>query len=226
MRWTAPASDGGSPITGYDIVSIPATTTQTAAAGATSFNFTGLQNSHDLQVHRRRQEHRRTVDPVRRVEPGDTDRAERDRDRHFVGDLTPSSQSSARYWRNIGTGNPGPPLKLLNTVYPKGVQVDPGSSAITLTYTLPGAFTRFQSDVGVDVNICGTTNGNVRFKVFKNSETTPLYDSGATAITSSTSPTVKIDVDITGATTLKLVVEKNGAKTCNYSDWADAKLVP
>ena len=44
VTWTAPAFDGNDPLTGYDVVSDPATTTQPAAADATQLVFTGLTN--------------------------------------------------------------------------------------------------------------------------------------------------------------------------------------
>lgn len=42
ITWTAPTSTGGDSISGYSVVSSPATTTQTAISSATSINFTGL----------------------------------------------------------------------------------------------------------------------------------------------------------------------------------------
>lgn len=42
VSWVAPVFNGGSPITGYSVVSNPTTTTQTVSAGASSLNFTGL----------------------------------------------------------------------------------------------------------------------------------------------------------------------------------------
>ena len=44
ITWTAPASDGGSPITGYRINSSPGGTFETPPAGATSWTFPGLTN--------------------------------------------------------------------------------------------------------------------------------------------------------------------------------------
>jgi len=47
VRWTAPAPNGSSPITSYQVTATPATgapITRTAAAGATSLVFTGLTN--------------------------------------------------------------------------------------------------------------------------------------------------------------------------------------
>ncbi|MXQ65788.1 hypothetical protein GQ466_17330 [Actinomadura rayongensis] len=44
VSWTAPADDGGSPITGYTVTSSPGGLTATAAAGDTSATVTGLTN--------------------------------------------------------------------------------------------------------------------------------------------------------------------------------------
>lgn len=44
VTWTAPASNGGSAITGYTVTSTPGSFTATAAAGATSATVTGLTN--------------------------------------------------------------------------------------------------------------------------------------------------------------------------------------
>lgn len=44
VTWTAPVNTGNDPLTGYDVVSDPATTTQSAAGDATQLVFTGLTN--------------------------------------------------------------------------------------------------------------------------------------------------------------------------------------
>src|SRR5579875_705879 len=42
VRWAAPASDGGTPLTGYQVTSTPASTTTTVPASSTSATITGL----------------------------------------------------------------------------------------------------------------------------------------------------------------------------------------
>jgi hypothetical protein len=220
VRWTAPASDGGSPITGYDIVSIPATSTQTAAAGATSFNFPGLQNN---TAYKFTVVAKNIVGPsnpsaesnsVTPTAPSATEK--------YLSDLVPTPSGTGRFW-NDDARVPGTQVALAGQAYPKGVQVKP---AITLTYSLPGGYTRFRSDIGID-DACGDL-GSVRFKVFLDGASTPAYDSFTVvggAVTGAM-PKQTIDLDISGKTSMKLELTVVNTSQCHFSDWADAKLVP
>jgi len=108
----------------------------------------------------------------------------------------------------------GLPLTLAGVVYPKGL----GSHAASdIRYTMASC-TNFSAKVGVDDEVGNL--GSVVFQVW--ADGVKLADSG---LLTGNSPTVTLNADVTGKTSLQLVVT-NGGDNINYDhgDWADAKL--
>jgi hypothetical protein len=110
------------------------------------------------------------------------------------------------------------PLSLRGTVYTKGIGTHADS---TITYTLGGGYTLFQSDVGVDDETNG--QGAVIFQVI--GDGVVLYDSG---VLTGTSAVAHINVDVTGEQQLSLVAKSgiDGSIDYAHADWANARLTP
>jgi hypothetical protein len=110
----------------------------------------------------------------------------------------------------------GKPLTLKAVKYAKGVGVHAHSE---IKVALNGAHTAFVSDIGVDDG--AGPAASVIFRVYGDNEL--LYSSGT--LTRS-SPTKRIDVDVTGKSRLRLVVsptaDGNGS---DHANWAGARLV-
>jgi lysophospholipase L1-like esterase len=106
-------------------------------------------------------------------------------------------------------------LELNNASYLKGLGTHAGSEVV---YNLSGNYARFLSSVGMDDEV--GSGGSVVFRVFVDG--VQRYDSGV--MTGSTA-TKHLDVDVTGATTLRLVVDNAGdGNSSDHADWADARL--
>ncbi len=112
-------------------------------------------------------------------------------------------------------------MKIGGVSYAKGVGVH---SASELLYTLDGSYTRFTAAVGIDDSVGnGSGDGSSQFMV---------YADGVLKFTSTrrdgSQAAELIDVDITGAKTLRLVTNTGGRAGDNdyrdHADWADAKL--
>ncbi|MER6945909.1 NPCBM/NEW2 domain-containing protein [Nonomuraea sp. NPDC000554] len=115
--------------------------------------------------------------------------------------------------RSVGSN----PIKLAGTTYAKGIGTHANS---TITYTLNGGYSRFQSDVGVDDEV--SSNATIKFEVW--GDGVKLYESPA-AMTPS-SATQSIDVSIAGVTSLVLKVTDAGdGINSDHADWANAKLI-
>jgi autotransporter-associated beta strand protein len=115
----------------------------------------------------------------------------------------------------------GNPLTLNGVVYSKGI----GTHAIGGNeYNLGGVCSRFQSYIGVDDEV--GTNGSVIFQVF--ADGLRIYESG---ILSGGSPTVFVDLDVTGVRRLTIGVTDTGNDLSSnrnfddHSDWADALVI-
>ena len=118
---------------------------------------------------------------------------------------------------NGGTAaNDGGPIRIHGVAYAKGLGVVPASS-ITIDLTGRG-FTRFLSTVGIDD--IASPNGSVVFQVWVDNV---LADT--TMVTWSTSPR-NLAADVTGKTTLRLVVTNAGdGSSWDHADWAMARLL-
>jgi glucose/arabinose dehydrogenase len=109
----------------------------------------------------------------------------------------------------------GTTITLNGTTYAKGLGVHAASD---VRVSLPAGCTRFKAAVGMDDEVGAL--GSVVFEVYAG--TTKVYDSGA--MTGATA-TRLLDVDISGASQLRLVVT-NGGDNADYdhADWADARI--
>ncbi|MFD7417198.1 NPCBM/NEW2 domain-containing protein [Kitasatospora purpeofusca] len=138
---------------------------------------------------------------------------------------TTTVQLSGLYWqsnsqgysythlnRNIDNG----PLVVGGTKYLTGLGAH---SDFETVYDLAGAATRFQSVVGLSTQ-AGVTAGTVVFQVFKDG--TKVFDSG---VLKRSSAARSVDVDLTGAQKLRLVVTDAGdGNTSDEANWAAARL--
>ncbi len=119
-----------------------------------------------------------------------------------------------------GEQNPGDghTIKLGGQSYQKGLGAHADSR---IQYDLSSTCTRFQADIGLDDEVRSQTEyGSVVFQVW--SGAIKLYDSGAMT---TTSPTKKIDLDVTNRNELALIVNHVGDNNWyDHSDWADARV--
>ena len=140
----------------------------------------------------------------------------------YLSDLTWVSATNG--WgpveKDMGVGgsgaNDGPPITLNGVVYTKGL----GAHAVSeIIYNLGGNYGSFISDVGVDDR--QTSGSSVQFQVFV--DNVKLFDSGTMGATSATQT---VNVNLTGAQQLKLVVLDGGdGVSFDHADWAGARLL-
>jgi hypothetical protein len=114
----------------------------------------------------------------------------------------------------LNLGNHGLPIRLDGTTYSNGLGVYPRSE---LTYDLGRQYERFVARYGID-DVCGGA-GSVVFRVFRDAKR--VLERQVTGRT----PAQSISIDISGADRLRLVVEDVGGRSCEYADWADARLL-
>jgi uncharacterized protein (TIGR01370 family) len=124
--------------------------------------------------------------------------------------------------RNLSNGEQnagdGKAIKLGGTTYAKGLGVHANSR---ITYALSGACSSFQADIGLDDEVrFQTKNGSAVFQVW--ADGTKLYDSG---VMTPTTATKSINVNLSGRTSLELVVTDSGnGNWYDHADWANARL--
>jgi alpha-galactosidase len=121
--------------------------------------------------------------------------------------------------RNLSNGEQasgdGRPLTLNGTVYSKGLGVHARSE---VNFNLAGRCSTLSADVGLDDEV--GTSGSVVFQVW--GDNTLLFDSGTMT---GASATRNVNVDLTGRTTLKLVVTDAGDDDkFDHADWANARI--
>jgi glucose/arabinose dehydrogenase len=109
----------------------------------------------------------------------------------------------------------GRTITLAGVAYAKGIGTHANSE---VRIDLGGRFSIFQADVGVDDEEGNT--GSVVFQVW--ADGVKLYDSG---VVYGSSPTKAVDVYVTGAQQLRLVLTDGGDNVYNdHADWAAARL--
>jgi hypothetical protein len=141
----------------------------------------------------------------------------------YLSDLTPtvSINGWGPYERDLSNGesapNDGRTLTINGITYAKGLGVHASSS---LTYTIGGLYSRFQSFIGIDDEVA-STNGSVIFRVL--ADGVEVFRSGT--LTGATDPQY-VDLDIAGRQSLQLIVDTaDGSASWDKADWADAKLI-
>jgi chitodextrinase len=139
----------------------------------------------------------------------------------YLSDLTPTSVVNG--WgpmeKDQSNGeqaaNDGKTIALNGVTYAKGLGVHAGSD---VSYALNGKYTGFSSDIGVDDEV--GTHGSVDFQVYLDGVL--AYDS---SLMTGSSATKTILLNVTGKTTLRLVVTDGGdGNAYDHADWAGAKL--
>src|SRR5688572_14129863 len=92
-------------------------------------------------------------------------------------------------------------------------------AASEVVYNLGGTYARFRARVGMDDEV--GSKGSVAFRVFVDG--VQRFDSGTMT---NTTAARSVDVDVTGAGTLRLVITDGGdGSGFDHADWADARLV-
>jgi alpha-galactosidase len=109
----------------------------------------------------------------------------------------------------------GRTLTVNGTTYTKGLGTHASSD---ITYHLGGTCKSLRVDVGVDDE--STAGGSVAFRIYR--DTTEVADSG---VRTAADPPLRLTADLTGGTTLRLVVTDGGdGIDYDHADWADARL--
>ena len=140
----------------------------------------------------------------------------------WVSDMTWASQTNG--WgpaeRNLSNGEnaagDGRTITLNGVTYAKGIGAHAASE---IRVNLAGGCSRFTASVGVDDEVA-TTRGSIVFEVWAGA--TKVFDSGLMTGATATKP---VDVSVTGAAELRLVVTNGGnGNSYDHGDWASASL--
>ncbi|MHB1456958.1 MAG: NPCBM/NEW2 domain-containing protein [Armatimonadota bacterium] len=132
----------------------------------------------------------------------------------YLDSLDPVSamQGWGRLQRNLSVWEK--PLIIAGKQYTRGLGTHAASE---IEYALDGKYKRFQVDAGVD----GGNGGTVTFEIWVDS--VKKWESGYMV---NSDPAKKVDLDITGAQKLLLVVGDGGNGIgSDHADWCDAKLL-
>ncbi len=135
-------------------------------------------------------------------------------------DWTSATSSWGPVSKNLayGEGNPADRKKitLSGTQYEKGLGTHADSS---ITFKLDPSCSRFKASIGLDDQVrWQTEHGNVLFQIYGDNNT-KLFDSQSVDRTTATKD---VDVDVSGQSSLKLVVDQNKNSTeGDQSDWYD-----
>ncbi|MFJ9564723.1 NPCBM/NEW2 domain-containing protein [Streptomyces fuscichromogenes] len=140
----------------------------------------------------------------------------------YLSDL--SFVSSSNGWgpveRDMSNGEQaagdGEPITIRGTVHDKGLGAHADSD---VAFYLGGACTRFTATVGIDDEVA--PNGSVTFSVTADGRTLTT-----TPVLTGASAPVPLDLDVSGAQQLHLVVSDGGdGNAHDHADWSDARLV-
>ena len=115
-----------------------------------------------------------------------------------------------------GAAGDGHTITLQGVPYAKGLGVHAPSD---VSFDLGGNYWRFVSDIGIDDEVLDS--GSVVFIVYADNQ--PIYTS---PVMHGYSDTLSLDLNVTGAQTLRLVVTNAGDNTMyDHADWANARLL-
>ncbi len=141
----------------------------------------------------------------------------------YLSDLTPTAAVNAwgPYERDRSNGENGATdgrtLTINGTTYAKGLGVHAFSS---LTYSLGGLYSRFQSFIGIDDEV-PSNRATVVFRVL--ADGVEIFRSGTLT---GASDAQLVDLDVSGAQTLQLIADTaDGSEAYDHANWADAKLI-
>lgn len=134
----------------------------------------------------------------------------------FLSALPPEATVQTTGWLRFDRNQAGHPLRIGTHAYERGI----GTHALSrLTYRLDGAYRSFAADVGIDA--ATGKRGSAVFTVEVDGVakfTSPLVQGGA--------PALPIEVDVSGARTLTLVVTPGSdGDIGDWADWAQARLI-
>ncbi|MCJ1709473.1 NPCBM/NEW2 domain-containing protein [Microbacterium sp. VKM Ac-2923] len=130
-------------------------------------------------------------------------------------DLAVTSQTNGWGTAKTDRSLDGRPLTLAGKTYDRGWGTNAPS---TLVYELSKQFITFTSDVGIDDEV--GSSGRVKFLVYGDGK--ELWSS--TEMTGD-SATQTVNVDVTGVSMLRLVVDQLGDLSYDHGDWAGPKLI-
>ncbi len=121
----------------------------------------------------------------------------------------------------VGAGNGNPadsnPLTLKGVVYSEGLGTHAYSS---VTFALNGGYSSFVSAIGIDDEVAQDA-GSVYFQVW--GDGVELY---ASPLVTAATPTINLDVNVTGVKQLTLIVVQGGSTNAfDHADWAGARLM-
>ncbi len=113
----------------------------------------------------------------------------------------------------------GATIRLKGRSYSKGIGVHASSD---IEVDLAGRCSSFLSDIGVDDEVAGATDGaTVVFKVFADGAL--IYDSG---LMNRTTATKSLSLNVAGKSTLRMSVSDGGDGIgSDHADWADARII-
>ena len=132
----------------------------------------------------------------------------------YLDSLDPTSaiQGWGRLQRNLSVWEK--PLTIAGKIYTRGLGTHAASE---IEYAIEGKYKRFQVDAGVD----GGNGGTVTFEIWV--DDVKKWESGYMV---NSDPAKKVDLDITGARKLLLIVGDGGNGIgSDHADWCDAKLL-
>lgn len=111
--------------------------------------------------------------------------------------------------------NDGSPLSIRGKTFKKGLGVHANSEVV---FALDGSDVRLLAEVGIDDE--KLSGGQSMFQVF--ADGVKLFDSG---MLTSTTPSVLVNVGLSGKNELKLITDAGGKNQGSHGDWADARLM-
>jgi hypothetical protein len=139
----------------------------------------------------------------------------------FLSDLTATSMVNhcgpVELDTSFGECPPGDggTLTLNGVTFTKGLGVHAESD---ISYHLGGTCSRFKASVGHDDEVTGS-NGSITFRVL--ADLAEVFNSG---VMNAASPTRTIDVSVSGATQLRLIVDAGADANWDHADWAAARV--